>query len=59
MKIDLMKVYDLVEWGFLDEVLHVYSFSHWLVNQIIECATTARFFISLNGWLLSFPVLEV
>ncbi|XP_019252629.1 PREDICTED: uncharacterized protein LOC109231421 [Nicotiana attenuata] len=46
IKIDLRKAYDTVEWDFVREMLHVpHKFIHW----IMQCITTTRYSIALNG----------
>ncbi|XP_022859016.1 uncharacterized protein LOC111379814 [Olea europaea var. sylvestris] len=54
LKIDLMKAYDFVRWDFLFAVLRVIGFPERVVRWIIECVTTTRFSIFINGELHGF-----
>ncbi|XP_074266340.1 uncharacterized protein LOC141588817 [Silene latifolia] len=49
MKIDLRKVYDTIEWGFLHEMLVALMFPDQMVDWIMQCVTTTSFSLSLNG----------
>ena len=50
-KIDFEKVYDYVEWGFLDFVLLKKGFGSFWRKWILRCLSTASFSISINGIL--------
>lgn len=36
LKLDLEKAYDLVDWGFLKETLHVFDFPDGIVSLIVH-----------------------
>ncbi|XP_022876956.1 uncharacterized protein LOC111395190 [Olea europaea var. sylvestris] len=54
LKIDLMKAYDSIHWDFLFAVFRVIGFPERVVRWIIECVTTTRSSISINGELHGF-----
>lgn len=49
IKIDLAKAYDRVEWNVLSKVMACLGFATNFIHLVIECLTTARFSILLNG----------
>ncbi|XP_050379862.1 uncharacterized protein LOC126797246 [Argentina anserina] len=51
LKLDMNKVYDLVEWDFLEGVLLRFGFASEWVKIIMSCVTTVSFSIVLNGRL--------
>jgi len=49
LKVDMQKVYDRVEWDFLQDYLLRLGFhSHW-VHLIMQCISTPSFSIKMNG----------
>lgn len=48
-KVDLMKAYDTVEWGFVIEVLKAMNFHPTFIVWVKECMTTPSFSINING----------
>lgn len=48
-KIDLKKAYAMVSWEFIEEVLKGYGFPPSLVQLVMNCVTTTKFTIKLNG----------
>lgn len=54
LKVDLMKAYDSVRWDILLIVLYMVGFPSRMVNQIAECISTTRFFVSINEKLHDF-----
>ncbi|XP_042023162.1 uncharacterized protein LOC121770511 [Salvia splendens] len=49
VKIDLRKAYDSVDWDFLKSILHGLNFHPKFVFWVIQCVTTPRFSIAING----------
>lgn len=52
LKVDLEKVYDRIEWSFLEKVLQVTGFKKELVELMIDCFSSAKLVICWNGELL-------
>jgi hypothetical protein len=48
----MMKVYDRVEWPFLDAMMLKLGFPQSLVQLIMRCVSTVRFAVKVNGGLL-------
>src|SRR4051794_28314891 len=51
-KLDLSKAYDMVDWGFLKEVMQRIGFAHQWIEWIMPCVTTVKYVVKLNGGLL-------
>jgi len=51
IKVDLMKAYDMINWHFLRNVLVELGFPLMFVERIMECVTTPKFSILVNGEL--------
>ena len=49
IKVDLHKAFDSISWSFLRRVLVNFNFSLKLVDLIVECVTTTRFSVLVNG----------
>lgn len=49
IKIDMQKVYDSLEWIFLEQVLIGLNFSETFVKWIITCVQTISYSIVVNG----------
>lgn len=49
LKIDMSKAYDRVGWKFLKAVLVALNFNERWVNWIMECVTTVRYTLLING----------
>ncbi|GKA14486.1 RNA-directed DNA polymerase, eukaryota, reverse transcriptase zinc-binding domain protein [Tanacetum coccineum] len=49
MKIDLQKAYDTISWDFIKDVLSAVGFHDTMINWIMTCITTTKFFICVNG----------
>ncbi|KAK3198379.1 hypothetical protein Dsin_021794 [Dipteronia sinensis] len=54
LKVDLIKAFDMVDWGFLLETLAAFHFPHKVITWIKACLTTLKFSISFNGELANF-----
>ncbi|KAK3218499.1 hypothetical protein Dsin_012469 [Dipteronia sinensis] len=54
LKVDLMKAFDMVDWGFLLETLTAFHFLFKVIMWIKACLTTPKFSISFNGELVGF-----
>ena len=54
LKVDLMKAFDMVDWGFLLDTLAAFQFPLKVINWIRACLTTPKFSISINGELAGF-----
>ncbi|KAK2655058.1 hypothetical protein Ddye_008110 [Dipteronia dyeriana] len=54
LKVDLMKAFGMVDWGFLLETLAAFHFPPKIITWIKACLTTLKFSISINGELASF-----
>ena len=54
MKIDLQKAYDTVDWDFLQEMLVQLGFPVAFVALVMECVTTPKFSLMLNGTMHGF-----
>ncbi|GJZ33098.1 RNA-directed DNA polymerase, eukaryota, reverse transcriptase zinc-binding domain protein [Tanacetum coccineum] len=48
-KIDLQKAYDTISWDFLREILVMFGFPKAMVNWIMTCITSAKFYANVNG----------
>lgn len=48
LKIDKVKAYDMVEWGFLEEVMRRMGFHDKWVGWVMECITTITYGINVN-----------
>jgi len=55
IKVDLMNVYDLVNWDFMMHRLLCFGFPAKFIRWINECVTSPRFSITLNGSLVGYP----
>lgn len=53
LKIDMMKAYDRVEWGYLHDCLCKLGFSTDWVNTVMRCVTNVRYAVRINGELTS------
>lgn len=49
LKLDISKAYDKVIWDFVPKVLTKFGFDHSVTNLIIECVTTIKYFVLVNG----------
>ncbi|XP_074293376.1 uncharacterized protein LOC141620390 [Silene latifolia] len=49
LKVDLKKAYDSVSWSFLEQMMVLLNFPKHLINLIMECVTTATYYLVVNG----------
>lgn len=54
IKMDLMKAYDSVDWGFLLDVMRVMDFPSKYISWVEACVTSPMFSIVINGELQGF-----
>ena len=54
IKVDIMKAYDNVRWCFLEQTLKIMDFPPQFIGWIMQCVTTSKFSINLNGELVGF-----
>ncbi|KAK2658649.1 hypothetical protein Ddye_005182 [Dipteronia dyeriana] len=54
LKVDLMKAFDMVDWGFLLDTPAAFHFPLKVINWIKACLTTPKFSIFINGELAGF-----
>ncbi|KAK2652935.1 hypothetical protein Ddye_012791 [Dipteronia dyeriana] len=54
LKVDLMKAFDMVDWGLLLETLAAFHFPPKIITWIKACLTTPKFSISINSELAGF-----
>lgn len=54
LKIDIQKAYDTVNWEFLKEMLQALEFPDTFTELIMECVTTPKFSLMLNGGMIGF-----
>lgn len=54
LKVDLMKAFDMVDWGFIMETLAALHFPLQIRQWIKACITTPKFSININGELAGF-----
>ncbi|XP_030476269.1 uncharacterized protein LOC115693418 [Syzygium oleosum] len=51
IKVDFQKAYDTVDWMFLEKVLQSFSFPQMFIKIVMECVTSPKFSIAINGEL--------
>ena len=49
LKVDMSKAYDRVDWKWLKVILTTMNFNASWVNWIMECVTTVRYTLLING----------
>lgn len=54
IKVDLMKAYDSVDWGFLIDTLSAMGFPSIFIQWISQCISTAYYSVIINGSLEGF-----
>ena len=54
IKVDFRKAYDTIDWRFLELVLHTFRFPPMIIHLIMECVTSPKFSVALNGELHGF-----
>ncbi|KAL9237101.1 hypothetical protein vseg_011689 [Gypsophila vaccaria] len=54
LKVDIRKVFDSVNWTFLQNLLKYYGFPDRFIVWIMQCISTAHFSLSINGRVESY-----
>lgn len=54
IKLDMSKVYDRVEWSFLNRMMQNLGFYQRWIQLVVECVKTPYFLILINGALHGF-----
>ena len=54
IKVDILKVFDIVRWDFLLNLLITMGFPSRFIAWIMECITTPQFSVNINGELAGF-----
>ena len=49
LKLDMSKAYDIIEWGFLEQMLLTLGFHREWVGFIMSCETSVSYSILVNG----------
>ncbi|XP_024014707.1 uncharacterized protein LOC112088547 [Eutrema salsugineum] len=49
LKIDMMKAYDRLEWGFLEETMRRFGFDSKWIQWIMTCVKSVSFSVQING----------
>jgi hypothetical protein len=49
LKLDMSKAYDMVEWGFLEAILHKIGFANRWVQLLMSCVRTVSYSVLING----------
>ena len=49
LKLDVSKVYDMVEWGFLKSIMSKMGLPDIWINRVMCCVTSTSFFVRING----------
>ena len=49
IKVDMHKAFDSISWSFLKRVLHQFGFPERFIGWVMECVTTPRYSILVNG----------
>lgn len=54
LKVDIMKDYDIMEWGFILATLDAFAIPPRMINWIKSCILSPMFSIAVNGGLASY-----
>ena len=49
LKLDMSKVYDRVEWCFLEKMMRRLGFHDSWIGLIMECVSTVKYRVKVNG----------
>lgn len=47
--LDKLKVYDLVEWSYLENIMRRLGFTEIWIRKVIKCVTSITYSIMVNG----------
>nr|GEX92439.1 hypothetical protein [Tanacetum cinerariifolium] len=50
-RVDIQKVYDIVDWSFLKDILMGFGFHHRMIQWTMMCISSTSFSLSINGAL--------
>lgn len=54
VKMDIKKAYDSISWKFLEEMLSGLNFPRYFIGLILECVSSPRFTLMINGQCCGF-----
>lgn len=54
IKIDLRKAYDMIEWGFIEEMLEALAFPRKFIQLVMLCIKKPKYSLFINGEMNSF-----
>ena len=49
LKLDLRKVYETLDWGFIEDMMVALNFPNWFIKLVMTCVTSTQYSLLLNG----------